>query len=155
MTNKFVKATKASLTGFTMLEMITVVVIIGVLATMGFSQYSVFIEKSHGAEANGVLNLIYRNYRIARANNNDMNPVTAAIGPASTDWVNKLMMADPNANVNAWFSYYVFIGPPLIAEARRRTSDPRPPFSNINTVDAARWVRINLATGEITTCGRY
>lgn len=44
--------------GFTLLELIIVIIIIGVLATLGFTQYSRLIEKSRGAEARTVLGSI-------------------------------------------------------------------------------------------------
>jgi len=40
--------------GFTLLELIVVIVIIGILATLGFAQYSRMIERSRGAEARAV-----------------------------------------------------------------------------------------------------
>lgn len=41
--------------GFTLLELIIVLIIIGVLATLGFMQYARMVEKSRGAEARDVL----------------------------------------------------------------------------------------------------
>jgi prepilin-type N-terminal cleavage/methylation domain-containing protein len=41
--------------GFTMLELVIVIVIIGVLATLGIVQYSTVLERSRGAEAKQVL----------------------------------------------------------------------------------------------------
>jgi len=41
--------------GFTLLELIVVIIIIGILATLGFSQYTRMIERSRGAEARSVL----------------------------------------------------------------------------------------------------
>jgi len=40
--------------GFTLLELIIVIIIIGVLATLGFTQYGRTIEKSRGAEARAI-----------------------------------------------------------------------------------------------------
>ena len=44
--------------GFTLLELLVVIIIVGVLATLGFQQYSRVIEKSRGAEARAVLGSI-------------------------------------------------------------------------------------------------
>ncbi len=44
--------------GFTLLELIVVIVIIGILATLGFAQYTRMIERSRGAEARSVLGAI-------------------------------------------------------------------------------------------------
>ncbi len=44
--------------GFTLLELIVVVVIIGVLATLGFTQYSRAVEKGRSSEARMILGTI-------------------------------------------------------------------------------------------------
>lgn len=44
--------------GFTLLELIVVIVIIGILATLGFAQYTRMIERSRGAEARSVIGAI-------------------------------------------------------------------------------------------------
>jgi type IV pilus assembly protein PilE len=41
--------------GFTLLELIIVIIIIGILATLGFMQYATMVEKSRGAEARAVI----------------------------------------------------------------------------------------------------
>ena len=41
--------------GFTLLEIIVVIIILGVLATLGLTQYGSMIEKSRGAEAKAIL----------------------------------------------------------------------------------------------------
>lgn len=41
--------------GFTLLELIIVIIILGVLATLGLTQYTRMIEKSRGAEARAAL----------------------------------------------------------------------------------------------------
>jgi len=51
--------------GFTLLELIVVIIIIGILATLGFTQYSRMIEKARGAEARAILGDI-RKLAIAR-----------------------------------------------------------------------------------------
>lgn len=40
--------------GFTLLEIIIVIIIIGVLATLGFTQYGRMVERSRGAEARAI-----------------------------------------------------------------------------------------------------
>ncbi|MBU1121368.1 MAG: type II secretion system protein [Candidatus Omnitrophota bacterium] len=44
--------------GFTLLELVVVMIIMGILATLGFSQYTRVIERSRGAEARQVLGSI-------------------------------------------------------------------------------------------------
>ena len=41
--------------GFTLLELIVVIIIIGILATLGFTQYTKVIEKGRTAEAKAIL----------------------------------------------------------------------------------------------------
>ncbi len=41
--------------GFTLLELIIVIIIIGVLATLGFTQYTKMVEKGRAAEARTIL----------------------------------------------------------------------------------------------------
>ncbi len=40
---------------FTLLELVVVIVILGVLATLGFTQYGRMVEKSRGAEARMII----------------------------------------------------------------------------------------------------
>ena len=47
--------------GFTLLELIVVIIIIGILATLGLTQYTRMIEKSRGAEARSILGAIRTN----------------------------------------------------------------------------------------------
>ena len=44
--------------GFTLLELIVVIIIIGILATLGLTQYTRMIEKARGAEAKSILGAI-------------------------------------------------------------------------------------------------
>ncbi len=44
--------------GFTLLELIVVIIIIGILATLGFSQYAKVVEKGRTAEAKAILGQI-------------------------------------------------------------------------------------------------
>ncbi|MDP8260053.1 MAG: type IV pilin-like G/H family protein [Candidatus Gygaella obscura] len=41
--------------GFTLLELIIVIIIVGILATIGFTQYSKTVEKGRAAEARSIL----------------------------------------------------------------------------------------------------
>jgi len=41
--------------GFTLVELLIVIIIVGILATVGFTQYTDVVERSRGAEAKNVL----------------------------------------------------------------------------------------------------
>ena len=72
--------------GFTLLELIIVIIIIGVLATLGFVQYSRMIEKARGAEARALLgNMRTLAGTIYMENNsNCTNCINAGLGVGST-----------------------------------------------------------------------
>lgn len=67
--------------GFTLIELIIVIIIVGILAALGISQYSKMVEKSRGAEARMIIGQIrtllyqYRleNGSIASITNADVN----------------------------------------------------------------------------------
>jgi len=44
--------------GFTLMELIVVIIILGILSTLGFGQYTLMVEKSRGAEARAILGTI-------------------------------------------------------------------------------------------------
>lgn len=50
--------------GFTLLELIVVIIIVGILATLGFTQYGRMVERSRGAEPRAILGSI-RTFAVA------------------------------------------------------------------------------------------
>jgi prepilin-type N-terminal cleavage/methylation domain-containing protein len=69
--------------GFTLLELIVVVIIIGILATLGFTQYGRMIEKSRGSESRAILGSIRTfaaAYRLEHGNLDGFTAVHANIG---------------------------------------------------------------------------
>ena len=69
--------------GFTLLELLVVLIIIGILATLGIQQYSRAIEKSRGAEARQILGQIRTEaagYRLEKATCAGFDAAIAGIG---------------------------------------------------------------------------
>jgi len=83
---------------FTLLELIVVIVIIGILATLGFTQYGGYKEKTLDREAQSNLLLILAGERIARLESN----TSSYAGPANsnTDVNTLLRMLLPTTNPN-------------------------------------------------------
>ena len=74
----FIPAIKTSTRSFTLVELIIVVIIVGILASLGLTQYSLLVEKSRTAEAKvglGVMRDIAYEYYL---NNGDMSTITNA-----------------------------------------------------------------------------
>lgn len=64
--------------GFTLLELIVVIIILGVLATLGLTQYARMVERARGAEARAILGDL-RKYAVAyRLEYGSVANVTAA-----------------------------------------------------------------------------
>lgn len=57
--------------GFTLLELIVVIIIIGILATLGMQQYARVTERARGAEARGILGQIRNDAAAYRLENNN------------------------------------------------------------------------------------
>ena len=69
-TRKFRKGgDMSSKKGFTLLELIIVVIVIGVLATIAIPQYTKAVERAKGGKATSNLNLIRQAEHLYRANN--------------------------------------------------------------------------------------
>ena len=99
--------------GFTLLELIVVIVIIGILATLGFAQYTRMIERSRGAEARMVLGAIRTQAAALYIGNNSSLPTPVApntfndlvgVGANSGQISSSCAAAGPNS-VQYYFSY--------------------------------------------------
>jgi prepilin-type N-terminal cleavage/methylation domain-containing protein len=75
MRESFIKGGSRMKRGFTLLELIVVIIIIGILATLGFTQYTQVIEKGRSAEAKALLG----NIRTAEIGYNTENGTYGAI----------------------------------------------------------------------------
>ena len=77
---------KSSLSSFTLVELIIVIIIVGILAAVGISQYSKMVEKSRGAEARMILGqmraLVYQ-YRLENGSITSISNADLNIGTAS------------------------------------------------------------------------
>jgi len=87
--------------GFTLLELIIVIIIIGVLATLGFTQYVKMVEKSRTAEAKMILGQIRS---AQRAYFTEKNTYTSAIGDLFVEGVPLTCAAGAGTH---YFSYTV------------------------------------------------
>ncbi len=110
---------------FTLMELIVVLVILGVLATLGFTQYGRMVEKSRGAEARVIIGDIRKltaAYRLANGSITDMAIADVHIGTAE-DQI-------PSACASThYFSYDIGTpaDPLIIITAVRCTSGGRAP----------------------------
>lgn len=114
------------LTGFTLIELMVVVVIISVLASLAIPLFSKTIEKSRQAEAINMLSMMYKGYKdlivdetLCKSGNSynfcngsDFNPDESDSYPdnppgrSSTSWGALSFDNNPNhANSNLYFSY--------------------------------------------------
>jgi len=64
--------------GFTLLELIVVLIIIGILATLGFTQYTRMIEKFRGSEARNILGDLRQKAAAWHLEHGDTSSLTAA-----------------------------------------------------------------------------
>ncbi|MEK7849831.1 MAG: prepilin-type N-terminal cleavage/methylation domain-containing protein [Candidatus Omnitrophota bacterium] len=85
--------------GFTLIEMIVVVIVLSILASIAGVQYSKIIERSRGAEAKQVLLTAYVGYQRRVA---EEEP--AAWSDINGQW-GKLGMSDPNSPPTCYFIY--------------------------------------------------
>jgi prepilin-type N-terminal cleavage/methylation domain-containing protein len=98
--------------GFTLMELVIVIIILGILVTLGFRQYAVTIEKSRSAEARiGLGSVRNEAYEFYIRNNNTLMPPTGgnfdnpAAGIGNT--VGMLPGPTPACQTSNYFSYNV------------------------------------------------
>lgn len=91
--------------GFTLLELIIVIIIIGILATMGFIQYSATVEKARGAEARATIGAL-RTQAMAKGYQFGTT-TTLTIGTGGGDSVINVGMVAGTCTGAGFFSYGV------------------------------------------------
>ena len=80
---KINSARRNSLTGFTLMELLVVIIIIGVLATLGLTHYGAYKEKTLDREAQANLKLIKAAEKIYRMENTFYYPSTGSTAVVS------------------------------------------------------------------------
>ena len=70
--------------GFTLVELIIVIIIVGILASIGLTQYNKVVEKSRAAEARMILGTL-RSAQIAEYNENGNYVTVAGLGVGAPD----------------------------------------------------------------------
>jgi len=108
---------------FTLLELVVVIIILGVLATLGFTQYGRMVERARGAEARAILGDIRKfaaAYKLENGTITGMLPASVNIGTAA-DQI-------PSACTGThYFSYGVVAGATLATTATRCISGGKTP----------------------------
>jgi len=125
--------------GFTLLELIIVIIILGILATLGFTQYAAMIEKSRGAEARSVLGDIRKQAAAIYMGDNTIAAITAPqVGITATG-------IPAACRVSHYFSYAIaWANPTATITATRCVAGGKNPNA---TVAGTLVLTSNLATG--------
>jgi len=124
--------------GFTLLELIVVIIIIGILATLGFTQYAQVIEKGRTAEAKALLGEI----RTAEVAYNLENGTYGAIG--------NVPVGAPTACTSTHYFSYAAAANQNLATATRCSASGKAP--NVGT---AYSITVNYDTGAWSGTAGY
>lgn len=148
--------------GFTLLELIIVVIIIGVLATLGFGAYQRAVEKARGAEARAILGNIRTQAAAYRMQYGNLTPgggvpnfgnMQAGIGLAATD-----PSLIPNVCVTThYFRYNVasVAADTLNLSAARCTSGGKSPNAPASMTNATLNLSVYFSNGTDLWTGSY
>lgn len=95
--------------GFTMIELVVVLIIIGVLSTFGFTQYINMIENGRRAEAKSTLGSV-RTFAVSRQQETGTYPVNADLSSAAGLGLPIACASTPPSS-NFFFAYTIDGGP--------------------------------------------
>ena len=137
--------------GFTLLELIVVIIILGILATLALSQYGSTIERTRGAEARTILGLVRLQalaYRMDEENLDLLTPAQAGIGTSNDQ-------APSTCRQSHYFSYSIVAsGDILTGIATRCTAGGKTP--NYTAANVLFLISdLNQGTDEWTGTGFY
>ncbi|MDP2830667.1 MAG: prepilin-type N-terminal cleavage/methylation domain-containing protein [Candidatus Omnitrophota bacterium] len=105
--------------GFTLVELIIVIIIVGILASVGISQYTKVIEKGRAAEARMILGQL-RSAEIAEMNENGVYVVVGSLSVGAPD----------ACNATHYFSYACVVATGTCT-ATRCDAGGKPPQSTV------------------------
>lgn len=141
--------------GFTLLELIVVIIIIGILATLGFTQYARMIERSRGAEARAIagnIRTMAGGYRMEKGTLAGFTPVLAGIGAAG----GIPGPAAANCTGNYYFWYNIAVAEPVLTvTATRCTASGKVPNWTAPGAAPNLILTTNLGTGVDDWGGTY
>jgi len=131
--NSFNRLPRDPIKAFTLVELIIVVIIVGILASLGLTQYSLLVENSRTAEAKAVLSTL-RSEVISY--NYEHGAYPASIGDLGT--------SAPSTCVSTNYFQYDFADTPPRVRAYRCTSGGKTPnnncaYWNILRIDGSRY----------------
>lgn len=123
--------------GFTLIEMVVVLMVLGILASVSLPRYLDFLEKGRGSEAKEVLMKAFAGYQRLLI---DGDTISAA---RPLNWT-RMGMSDPNVMPLRYFTYTILpsAGSPATVNATR--------WSAATGLNASRWLGIQLTTGCLT-----
>ncbi len=123
--------------GFTLIEMMVTVVVLGIIISIAIPKYMTQVEKMRGAEARSICYQAYAGYQRLVADGETINASN------NVTW-RRLGMSDPNLNPNRYFDYVLQGG-------------SNPTFFRGNRIGSGgtQWVRVRRSTGVLSKTAPY
>jgi len=151
--------------GFTLLELVIVILIIGVLATLGLTQYGRVVEKSRGAEAKQIVGDIRKSAAAFRLQNGALDTsaggIDIAIGDVNIGTGTDMIPEDCSGSSH-YFAYGISTGTDtaneLIITATRCSGGGKIPYNpNVASMTNGGTVQLtsNFSTGVDTWVTDY